>query len=170
MLSLKNKMFSPETMKKVEWAKHMFDDWKLFRNSQEHLKTYECYLDDISTLSQKAFCEAICRFLTKVKKIDGSEFPAKTLYEIVICLQFWIETKGLSWKLISDKEFSDVKFTLDNLMKARTAAGIGVSVRKAEALSVDQEELLWCSGVLGTQNPEILLHTLIYLVGLHCTL
>ena len=102
MLSLKHKMFSAETMKKVHWAKRMFDDWKLFRNSQEHLISFHVDLDDISKLSKEDLVQPLCQFLTEVKKLDGSDYPGKTLYEILISLQFWLETKGISWKLIND--------------------------------------------------------------------
>ena len=138
--------------------------------SQIDLKTYHCDLDDITGLSKEVLSKALCRFLTEVKKIDGTDFPGKTLYKIVICLQFWLETKGSSWRLISDNEFTELKYTLDNLMKECASAGIGITVRKAEALSVGEEEVLWCSGVLGMENPQILLDTIVYLVGLHCAL
>ena len=47
------------------------------------------------------------------------------MYDIVICMQFWLESNGLSWKLISDEAFADVKYTLDNIMKSRYEAGVG---------------------------------------------
>ena len=38
----------------------------------------------------------LVHFLTEVKKIDGSDFPGKTLYDILICVQFYLETLGFS--------------------------------------------------------------------------
>ena len=74
------------------------------------------------------------------------------------------------WKLISDGVFSDVKFTLDNVMKMRHEAGIGNKVKQAEILNLSDEEILWSMGLLGSYNPQVLLNTLIYLLGLHCAL
>ena len=135
MVSLTHKTFSDETMKKVHWVKCMFNDWIAYRQSREDLQSIDCNIDDVPNLEKSVLSAAICRFITEVKKVDGGEFPGRTLYDIVICLQFWIQSKGLSWRLISDEEFSDVKFTLDNVMKERTASGIGNSVRQAEVLT-----------------------------------
>ena len=170
MLSLSWKKFSDETMKKVMWAKQMYGDWRLFRGSQENLKTYYCDLDDLSTFNKFELSEALCRFITEVKKFDCSDYPAKTLYDIIICLQFWLETQGLMWKLLNEDEFKDLRFTLDNLMKDCTAAGVGRCVRKAEVLSFDDEQVLWSRGILGDHSPEVLLHTVFFMLGLHCAL
>ena len=57
--------------------------------------------------------------------------------------------------------FKEVKFTLDNVMKLRTAQGIGSKVKQADVLSMTHEEYLWSVGLLGTSNPEVLLTTII---------
>ena len=96
--------------------------------------------------------------------------PPKTLYQIVVCVQFYLETQGFSWKILEDDRFKELKFTLDNLMKAHTSQGLGVSVRKADIISKTDEDILWNSGVLGSNTPEKLLYTVLYLVGLNCAL
>ena len=93
-----------------------------------------------------------------------------TMYDIVICMQFWLESNGLGWKLISDDMFSNVKFTLDNIMKMRYEAGVGQKVRQAQIIGIEEEEILWNLGLLGTSSPEVLLNTLVYMIGLHCAL
>ena len=37
-------------------------------------------------------------------------------------------------------------------------------------MNLSEEEVLWSLGLLGTFNPEVLLNTLVYLIGLHCAL
>ena len=64
-----------------------------------------CDLDDKSTVTKESLIFAMCRFLTEVKKEDGGEFPGKTLYEILICVQFHLETIGLGYKLLNDANF-----------------------------------------------------------------
>ena len=56
----------------------------------------------------------------------------KTLYDILVCVEFHLESIGFPWKLINDNIFKDVKYTLDNMMKLCTSQGIGISVRKIE--------------------------------------
>ena len=88
-----------------------------------------------------------------MRHIDGKPFPGKTLYEIVVCIQMYLETYGFTWKLIDDVELVELKFTLDNIMKALTASGVGVVVKQASVLSFSDENFLWENGFLGTSNP-----------------
>ena len=104
-------------------------------------------------------------FITEVKKLDGSDFPGKTLYEILISIQFHLETLGLTWKLLNNKNFCQVKFTLDNIMKLCTSQGVGIKVRKAQFLTNTDEDYLWTMGYFGVNDPETLLNTLVFIIG-----
>ena len=157
-------------MKKVHWVRRMFTDWRQYRNSSPSLESVQSDINEFQSLKQDQFCKDVCKFLTEVKKVDGSEFPARTMYDIVICLQFWLESNGVIWKLISDGVFAELKFTLDNVMKSRHEAGIGNKVRKADVVNLSDEEILWSMGLLGTHSPQVLLDTLVYLIGMHCSL
>ena len=145
--------FSDKTHKKIRWVTRMYHEWRSFRYSQQ-LQWIECDLDDASTTSEESLVLALTRFLTEVKKIDGTDFPAKTLYEILICVQFQLEKMGFAWKLLNHEVFKDVKFSLNNLMKLRTCQGVGRSVKKAEILTSFDEELLWSLGLLATHNLQ----------------
>ena len=168
MEKLGRKRFSEETNKKVPWVRRMFKDWKLFRNSDPTLLDVKCDLEDVTSFTREEFINTITRFLTEVKKLDGTDFPGKTLYDIVICLQFHLESAGLAWKLLSNDEFIQIRYTLDNLMKDRTARGIGVNVRKAQILNQFDEDLLWSLGLLGSHSPSVLLDTIVFIVGKGC--
>ena len=56
----------------------------------------------------------MCHFLPEVKKFHGSDFPPQALYDILICLQFFLETFDFQWKLLDQEQFSEVKFILNN--------------------------------------------------------
>ena len=96
----------------------------------------------------------LCPFITKVKKANGEDFLGKTLYQIIVCSQFLLECMAFAFKVINDPAFEDLKFMLDNTMKARLLQGIRISVCKAEILSAKDENLLWSLGFLGTSHPE----------------
>ena len=68
--------------------------------------------------------------------VDRQISLQKTLYQIVICLQFHLEGMGFTWKLLDDKQFTELCYTLDNIMKERVASGIGIRVKKADIISV----------------------------------
>ena len=168
--ALTRKKFSNETTKKVQWVRRMFNNWRSYRNSHANLENVECDIEDVGNLTQECLKVALCKFLTEVKCLDGEDFPARTMYDIMICMQFWLESNGLSRKLISDEAFADVKYTLDNIMKSRYEASVGQKVHKAEIITEEDEEILWALGILGTSNPQVLLNTLVYMIGLHCAL
>ena len=167
---LSRKNFSDETSKKVRWVQNMFADWRFHCNFNFSDEVISCDLEYVSTISVDSFNYAMPRFITEVRKLDGSDFPAKTLYQIVICVQFYLETQGINWKLLDDKKFTEVKYTLDNVMKARTAAGIGITVNKSDVLSKTDEDILWSQGLLGTDTPEKLLNTVLFTLDLNCAL
>ena len=54
-------------------------------------KMYCADLDDLECLTKLAFCVAMCQFITEVCKLDGTKFPPCTTYEIVICIQMFLE-------------------------------------------------------------------------------
>ena len=96
MTNLTHKKFSHETTKKIQWVTKMYREWRLVRNLNPNVRNIVCNMDDMSSLTITNIVEGICRFLTEIKKLDGSDFPGKTLYDLVICLQFHLETKGFS--------------------------------------------------------------------------
>ena len=162
---LSRKNFSPETQKKMKWVVGMYTDWRNYRNSSVSLQNVMCDLHDKSTISEDSLNFAIPRFITEVKKQDGSDFPGRILYDLVICIQFHLKSIGCSWKLLNHNTFKEVRFSLDNMMKLRTSQGIGITVRKAEVLIVMEEDILWSSGLLGCENPEMLLNTVVFVIG-----
>lgn len=168
--TMSRKTFSTETNKKIRWVVRMFDDWRNFRNSQPNLENIQFDFNDESTISREALVFAMCRFLIEVKKLDGSDFPGRTLYDITVCMQFKLETLGYHWKLLNEECLKDIRFTLDNVMKLRTSQGVGTTVKQAQVLNNFDEELLWNLGLLGTSTPSILLNTVVFLIGKGCVL
>ena len=78
----------------------------------------------------------------------------------------WFE---LEINLINGVGFSQLHNVLDNTMKERTAMGLG-SRKSSSVISLAQESLLCDKGLLGTENPQQLLKTVIYIMGLHLAL
>ena len=170
LVMLTRKTFAAETMKKINWVVKMFSEWRLYRNEFSITEQIECDLEDVDNISRETLSFAMTRFLTEVRRVDGKHFPGRTLYDIVVCIQMYLETFGFTWKLIDDIEFRDLKYTLDNMMKNLTASGVGVSVKQASVLSFSDEDFLWNNGYLGVSNPQQLLNTVVFLVGMSCAL
>ena len=170
MQQMARKNFSEETVRKVNWVRKMYAEWQLQRNEDNFEDQILCDLDDDETIKEQDFVYGVSRFITEVKKVNGEQFPAKTLYEIVLCIQFHLEGRGLIWKILADDRFSDLKFTLDNIMKERNSQLVGYGVRKAEVISAIDQDILWSLGLLGVDGPEQLLNTVVFTIGLSCAL
>ncbi len=70
---------------------------------------------------------------------------------------------------VDDSEFVRVRYTLDNLMKKRTADRVSVT-KSAAPISFADEEKMWLNGTLGEDTPVKLRNTVMYLLGLSCGL
>ena len=148
----------------------MYTEWRDACNKNPDLALIQADLNDLSTLTKRNLSYALYRFVTEIKKLDGSDYPLHTLYRIVIGIQMYLETQGVNWQLTNDPEFKNVHFTVDNVMKHCTSQGLGTIVNQAQILSYDQEELLWQQWLLGMSNPEQLLHTVVFTLGLYLAL
>ena len=134
----------------------MYHNWHVNRNKRPDLIRIQADLDDVSTLDKSNLSYGLYHFITEIQKINGEDFPAKTLYEMVICIQMYLETVGIFWKLLDDTDpaFTYLKYTCDNIMKECTSGGLGSVVHQAEVLSYEDEDFLWNNKYLGTSHPE----------------
>ncbi len=167
---LSRKTFSDNTNAKINWAVNLYRDWFFQRcksaNCDSRIKWSNIEGQEV-TKANLAF--ALSCFLSEVRKKDGAEYPGETLYQLLISIQFYLEHTGRHWKLIDGEDFIPLKFTLDNLMKERAAMGLGKH-KSSSPISVSDENSLWDKGVLGTNDPDTLRDTLLFLLGLHLAL
>lgn len=110
------------------------------------------------------------RFVCEIKKQNGKDYPAETLYELIITIQLFLEMNGRQMKLLDDPAFCQLKHTLDNTMKEHAKAGLTVKRRQAQPITVAEQEDMWNRGILGSDTPSKLLDTLVYMFGLNFAL
>ncbi len=167
---LSRKTFSANTNAKINWAVNLYCDW-FFQRCKVPCCDSRIKWSNIEAgeIAKSNLAYALSCFLSEVRKKDGSEYPGDSLYQLIICLQFYLERTGHHWKLIDGEEFLPLKFTLDNLMKERAAMGLGKR-KSSSPISIAEENTLWEKGVLGTDCPDTLHDTLLFLLGLHLAL
>ncbi|CAC5391425.1 unnamed protein product [Mytilus coruscus] len=84
---------------------------------------------------------------------------------------YYRHQRSSSINFFTDPEFLRARQVLDAVMKERATEGLGANTRKqADVISVDEEKSLYDKGILGVDNPQQLLDTLLYLCGLHFAL
>ena len=151
-MELKQEQLKKRTFSKVQWAVNAFQDWRSAQMESPDtfdVRIYETDLERIELLEKDSFEFSMCKFIAEVRKLDGSKYPGSTLYQLVVSIQKHLIVKGKKWKLIESGSFSNLRMVLDNLMKEQAAANIGTTKRQASFITLDIEEKLWCSGLLG---------------------
>ena len=168
MKQLKQIQVKPNTQMNINWAIAAYNRW---RNNR--LETYEydygIYFADImepDKLEKMNLCHSLCYFIPKITKKSGEHFPGKTLYQLVVVIQKYLQTKKLKWRLIEDPEFADVKVVLDNVMKERAAMNLGLVSRQADLITYEMENKLWDLNLLGVDTPDKLRTTCYFYLGL----
>ncbi|XP_028418023.1 uncharacterized protein LOC114542762 [Dendronephthya gigantea] len=109
-------------------------------------------------------------FICEVRKSDGSKYPPNTLYGIIAAIQHFLKGKGKQVRLLNDDKFEYLRNALDAVMKESASAGLGLTRKQGEVITLREEEQLWEKGVLGDSQPQQLLDTLVYLFGIHFAL
>ena len=112
----------------------------------------------------------LCNVLFEVRKKNGEEFPPKTLHHLISGIQSHLRMNGKNIDLFKDPEFTDMRVCLDSEMKRLQKSGLVSKTKKAETLTVHEEELLWSKGLLGSGSPQTLVDTMLVMNGLYFAL
>ena len=166
-----HKEFAPQSKRKIKWAVGMYNEWREQRLMEKnvHNAIKLCDLDHLGTFTKRDLAYSLVRFVREIKKIDGSDYPPNTLREILIMIQMYLHQNDVFWKILDHAEFVTLCNVLDNTMCERTVMGLGVKV-SSDIISLENESKLFECGELGDDNPQKLLNTVIYMVGLHFAL
>ena len=168
-LSFKN--FACESKRKIRWAVNLYNVWHSNR-MKEQFVLHQIVRADMSLgqpFDQAELSFALSQFITGVKKVDNTEYPPNTIRELIIMIQMHLHQNGIYWKLLDGESFHGLRNVLDNLMKQRTAMGLGVR-QSSNVITKEHENQMFSCGALGEHNPETLLRTVIYMMGLHLAL
>jgi hypothetical protein len=143
----------------------LFSQWAEERNkifpSDQQVPVDTLLTDDNGLLFQW-----LCRFSTEIRKQDGSPYPPRTINHYLMGLQRYIRAeKKSNLNLLTDSSFLPLKKLLDTLYRKLHSAGVGCSVQRTQAVTEDDEDILWRSGVLDTDTPQGLLNCVFFLNG-----
>jgi len=98
---------------------------------------------------------------------ENGEYKGDTMFSIISAIQKFYEINGKTVSLLSDPKFASLRNVVSNTMREKVKQGVGLFRKKAEVISVEIENSLWENGILGCQDPETLLHTMFWIIGIN---
>ena len=111
---------------------------------------------------------ALCRFIPEVRKLkSGDDYLGKTLYEMVVAIQKFVNMNGKKWKLVDGPDFRELRVVVDNVMKDRALRNIGMVKKQAAVIPIEFESEMWKKGILGEDTPDKLRDTVLFLIGIN---
>ena len=115
------------TLKNNEWARRTFETWRTERNK----RFPEDKCPDIVFENKDTACEWLCKFVTEVRKSDGSEYTPRSIYLLLAGLQRSIRKTHPKEEIniFSDHEFKSLKKVCDSVFKKLHSKGIGATTK-----------------------------------------
>ena len=166
VLAAQSKAVPSTTKRSTEWACRIWNQWSKSR------KESNCEYPPPPQLCTDESCldRWLCKFILEIRRQDGKEYPPNTLYSIACGILRHVRNYAPQVNFFTQVQFTGFRKTLDSEMKRLTAAGVGVKKKKAEPLSLKDEDELWQQGLLGNQDAQTLVDTIIFMCGLYFAL
>ena len=153
------------TRKKVRWALNILKEWQNETlNDESRLHMY----GDMETSPALTINNELKHFICEIRKKNGSRYPPKTLYDLIVMLNYYL-TKEVrrDLNIMKDKEFLETRMALNAAMSESADTSLVAGSNASEPIPNDEEDLLFESGILGTSTPKHILNTAIYLLAVH---
>ena len=158
------KAIPANTKKCTNWAVNVWKAWSTHRRSTNSLRCPSHLL--IMANNKWELNYWMTRFVMEVRRKDGQEYPPNTLHQICCGILRYVREITPEMDFFKDPAFSELQKTLDSEMKRLRSRGLGCNPKKADPISVEEEELLWSTGALGESSPQTLVDTMVYMCGL----
>ena len=102
------------TRKQVRWALNILKEWQNETlNGESRLHMY----GDIETSPASTINNELKHFICEVRKKNGSRYPPKTLYDLIVMLNYYL-TKEVrrDLNIMKDREFLETRMALNAAM------------------------------------------------------
>ena len=153
------------TQRTTAWCLNIWHEWSASRRE----RSYD-YPPPPHICTVKQLNEWLCNFVLEIRRKDGNKYPPNTLYSVCCGILRHVRSYLPEINFFNQPEFDAFRRTLDGEMKRLRSQGLGVKKKRAEALTIEDEDKLWEEGLLGATTPHTLLDTMVYMCGLYFAL
>ena len=154
------------TKKSTTWAVKVWKDW----SSNRRVVSPSDWPPHLFLCSTWELNRWLSRFILEVRRQDGKNYPPNTLYQLCCGVMRYVREVKPDLDIFKEPTFADFRKTLDAEMKRLRSLGHGTRVKQAEPISETEEDHLWSKGKLGSQTPQSLLDTMVFMCGLYFAL
>ena len=96
---MKSNKYAKNTGKKYNWACKASNQWQ-----EKYLDSNVPVSDDIvlsdltvpKKLEKRLFCNALCKFISKVRKYQGDDYPPQTVKGLIIAIQMYLKSNWVN--------------------------------------------------------------------------
>ncbi|XP_005994024.1 uncharacterized protein LOC102346282 [Latimeria chalumnae] len=144
---------STNTQKQTSWGTRVFEEWRRARNTaamregSSSAALFALVPPFSAGMSEHELNFWLCRFVTEVRRKDGTAYPPSTLMQLVCCIQRYLreECKRARVDFFNkfNSAFAELRATLDARIKQLHDKGYGLAKRQAQPYSTRDEERLW---------------------------
>jgi len=143
------------------WTLSLFEAWAKNR-SVEETEQYQKVDKPLHEMDDDELNFWLSRFIREVRKQNGDPYNVWTLKSISKALQSNLILKGKNAKILTDVKYAVFKRSFDAEIKRLRDMTVW-----SHGITAEEEEYLWVTEALGSQDPQTLLTTIVYLNGKH---
>ena len=106
-------------------------------------------------------------FYTEIRTKDGCEYEPESLKSMLAALDRYLKEHDYKYSIIRDREFHQSKLVLEGKVKCLRQQGKGKRPNAANALTAEEEKMLWSEQSLGDCSPRVLSQTMWWILTQH---
>ena len=136
---------------------NQFVKWAEWKEKEKELSSYD----------PAALNETLCEFYAELRKTNGKNYEPDCLATMQAALDRYLKEKKYPHSILRDPIFKQSQDVLEGKARQLRIDGLGKKPNATKPITNEEEDLLWESGQLGSDDAEILLQTLWFLTTQH---
>ena len=153
---LKAKNSNQNTTRSTSTWVSAFDKWRMRRN-----------ISPLEEIPKESLDSILQLFFAEVCKRDGTDYEPDSLRTMLAALDRHLKNNGCVFSILRGREFHSCREVLNGKAIELQEKGLGKRKRRADAITEEEEEMLWNKGVLGGDTPLSLNLTSLYCISQH---
>ena len=154
---LKENGKNKNTLKATQTWLNVWQTWATQRKVNPKMEEYE----------HEQLDKMLQIFYTEIRTKDGCEYEPESLKSMLAALDRYLKEHDYKYSIIRDREFHQSKLVLEGKVKCLRQQGKGKRPNAANALTAEEEKMLWSEQSLGDCSPRVLSQTMWWILTQH---